>query len=72
MVQALLLIARWIAAAHDRCCATVATRRPLLVKVAVLRERVERLRAENDLLRARLGRMLVPPRSTFHTRPRGS
>jgi putative transposase len=57
MVNALLLIARWIAAAHDRWCATTATRRPLRVEVDVLKELVERLRAENDLLRGRLGRM---------------
>ena len=67
MVKALLLIARWISQAHDRWCAETATRRPLAVEVAVLKERVERLRAENDLLRARLGR--IDPRRRPHYRP---
>jgi putative transposase len=66
MVKALLLVARWIAAAHDRWCEVTATRRPLAVEVAVLKERVERLRAENELLRARLGRL--EPRRRPHYR----
>ena len=67
MVQALLRIARWMAAAHDRWCAATSARRPLAVEVAVLKERVERLRAENELLRARLGR--IEPRRRPHYRP---
>jgi putative transposase len=67
MVKALLLIARWIAKAHDRWCASTATRRPLAVEVAVLKERLERAHAENDLLRARLER--IEPRRRPHYRP---
>ena len=67
MVQALLLIARWIAAAHDRWCAATATRRPLNVEIAVLKQRHEKLRAENELLRARIGRL--EPRCRPHYRP---
>lgn len=67
MVQALLRIARWIGAAHGRWCATTAARRTLAVEVAVLKERLERLRAENELLRARLGR--TEPRRRPHYRP---
>src|SRR5687768_15550379 len=67
MVQGLLLIARWIAAAHDRWCAATATRRPLHVELAVLKQRHEKLRAENELLRARIGRL--EPRRRPHYRP---
>jgi putative transposase len=67
MVRALLLIARWIAVAHARWCATTATRRPLAVELAVLKERLERAHAENDLLRARLRR--IEPRRRPHYRP---
>ena len=67
MIRPLFLIARWIAAAHDRWCATTATRRPLTVEFAALKERVERLRAENELLRARLDR--IEPRRRPHYRP---
>jgi hypothetical protein len=67
MIRPLFLIARRIAAAHDRWSAATATRRPLAVEVAVLKQRVERLRAENELLRARLGR--IDPRRRPHYRP---
>ena len=47
--------------------ATTARRRPLAVEVGVLQERVERLRAENESLRARRGR--IHPRRRPHYRP---
>jgi hypothetical protein len=59
MVRALLLVARWIAAAHDRWRARVARRRPLAAEIDVLQETVERQRAELELLRARLRRLPV-------------
>lgn len=67
MIKALLHIARWIARAHAQWCASTATRRPLTVEVAVLKERLARAHAENDLLRARLGR--IEPRRRPHYRP---
>jgi putative transposase len=57
MTRALLLVARWIATAHDRW-RTVAFRRfPLRTRIDFLEETVQRLREENDLLRARLRRV---------------
>ena len=61
MHQALLLVARAIALAHDRWRSTIGRRRPLSGKFAVLEERVERLEAENRMLRSRL---LAPATST--------
>jgi len=67
MTRSLLLVARWIAAAHDRWRARTARRSPLRARVAVLEETVGRLREENDLLRARLRRM--DPRRRPRYRP---
>src|SRR5262245_52894991 len=57
MLRALLLLSRWIAAAHDRWRNQVARRRPLSAEVDLLRERLAKVEAENDLLRARLRRL---------------
>jgi hypothetical protein len=57
MIPTLFLIARWIGLAHDRWREQVARRRPLAAEVDALREKNEKLRAENDLLRARLLRL---------------
>jgi len=57
MLRALLLVAREIALAHDRWLARLSRRRPLAAENAALRETVERQRAENELLRARLRRL---------------
>jgi putative transposase len=67
MHQALLLIATAIRAAHDRWRVTVARTRSRSAEIAVLEERVQRLEAENALLRARFGRL--PPRRRPHYRP---
>jgi Homeodomain-like domain-containing protein len=67
MIQALILTARWIGQAHDRWRERVCRRRPLAAEVDVLLERLERLRAENELLRARLLGML--PRRRPHYKP---
>jgi putative transposase len=67
MHEALMLIARAIALAHDRWRARIGTRRPLSGKIAVLEERVQRLKAENALLRARFLRL--PARRRPHYRP---
>ena len=64
MLKAILVISRAIAVAHDRWRTRVAPRRPMLVEISVLRERVECIREENDLLRARLRR--VPSRQRPH------
>jgi putative transposase len=66
-IRALLLIARWIGLAHDRWRESVARRRPLAAEVDALRERIEKLRAENELLRARLRRL--DPHRRPHFRP---
>ena len=66
MLKAILAVARSIAAANDRWRARSASRRPMRVEIAVLRERVEGLCQENDLLRARLRR--VAPRKRPHFR----
>jgi putative transposase len=67
MLRALVLVARGIGAAHDRWRVAVARARPLSVEIAVLRGRTERLREENDLLRARLRRL--EPHRRPHYRP---
>jgi len=64
MISAHIRVADWIAKAHDRWLAALARLRPLHAEHAALRVRNERLREENELLRARLGR-LEP-----HRRPR--
>jgi hypothetical protein len=66
MHQALLLIATAIRAAHERWRCTVARTRSRSGEIAVLEERVERLEAENALLRARFGRL--PARRRPHYR----
>jgi len=67
MTRALLLVAKWIAQAHDRWRDSAARRRPLAAEVDALREKIEKLRAENDLLRARLRRL--DPHRRPHFRP---
>ena len=67
MVHALLFIAHWIAVAHDRWRASLADGSPRDVEIAVLKERLERLRSENDILRERLAR--IAPRRRPHYRP---
>jgi transposase InsO family protein len=66
MLRALLLLAGWIAKAHDRWRAAIARLRPLSLQVALLEEKVRRLTVENDLLRGRLAR--VAPRHRPHYR----
>lgn len=66
MHEALILIARAIALAHDHWRAIIGRRRPLSGKIAVLVEQVQRLRAENTLLRARSLR--VPAKRRPHYR----
>jgi hypothetical protein len=63
MNRVLLLVARWIAAAHDCWRESVARRSPLRGEIDFLRDALQRLRDEDDLLRARLSaarRLLVP------------
>jgi putative transposase len=67
MIQPLLLIARWIARAHDLWRASLSRRRPLAAELAVTQERLAKLEAENDLLRARLRRL--EPRRRPRYRP---
>jgi hypothetical protein len=57
MLRPLLLITRWIAAAHDRWREEVAKRRPLAAEIDALKEPVARLRSEYEILRARLRRV---------------
>jgi transposase len=57
MHEALILIAQAISLAHDHWRRTVGRRRPLSGKIAILLERVERLEAENALLRSRFFRI---------------
>ena len=66
MHHALILIARAIAFAHDHWRGTIGRRRPLSGKIAVLEEHVQRLRAENALLRVRWLR--VPAKRRPHYR----
>ncbi len=67
MTHALLLIARWTAVAHDRWRSETARRRPLRAEDGVLREALQRLREEKDLLRTRLRRL--DPRRRPRYRP---
>src|SRR5205085_6416889 len=67
MLRALLAVARTIARAHETWRSRAAPRRPMLVEISVLRERIEKLRSENDLLRARLRRL--QPRRRPHYKP---
>ena len=64
MHEALTWIARAIALAHDHWRTTFGRRRPLSGKIAVLEEQVQRLRVENDLLRARWLRVPAKRRPT--------
>src|SRR5437870_1194802 len=66
MIRALVAVARSIALAHDRWRSRAAPRRPMLVELSVINERLARMTAERDLLRARLRR--VPARSRPHYR----
>lgn len=63
MEHALLLIARWIGLAHDAWRAAQGRRRPLAAEMDALHEQVEKIKAENVLLRSRLLRL------NGHTRP---
>src|SRR5437868_11151137 len=57
MIRALVAVARSIALAHDRWRSRAAPRRPVLVELSVVHERLARVTAERDLLRARLRRV---------------
>ncbi len=57
MLQVLLVVARAIALGADRWRTRVANRRPILVEISVLRERLDAALEQNALLRARLGRV---------------
>ncbi|MHC4732555.1 MAG: DDE-type integrase/transposase/recombinase [Planctomycetota bacterium] len=70
MHQALIVIARAIALAHDHWRRWVGQRLPLSGHVAVLEERVRRLEAENALLRARLGRVPARRRPRYRAHER--
>jgi transposase-like protein len=70
MHQALILIARAIALAHDHWRRSVGRRLSLSGHVAVLEERVRRLEAENALLRARLGRVPARRRPRYRAHQR--
>jgi hypothetical protein len=65
MLRAILLVTRWIAAAHDRWRAEVARRRPLSAEIDVLHEKVRRLEEQNELLRARLHRVPLRRRPRY-------
>jgi hypothetical protein len=52
MLQAVLLITHAIAVASDRWRTRVAFRRPMLVEISVLKERIACLREQNELLPA--------------------
>ena len=67
MRQALLAVARSIALAVHRWRTSATPRRPMVVEICVLRERLEGLREQNDLLRARL-RRLAPKRRPHYRR----
>jgi putative transposase len=70
MHEALILVARAIALAHDHWRSTVGRRRPLSGKIAVLEERVRQLEAEGALLRSRFLRLpgLRRPHYRHHER----
>jgi len=70
MHQALILIARAIALAHDHWRRSVGRRLSLSGHVAVLQENVRRLDAENALLRARLGRVPARRRPRYRAHER--
>jgi transposase-like protein len=70
MHQALILIARAIALAHDHWRRSVGRRLFLSGNVAVLEERVRRLEAENALLRARLIRVPARRRPRYRAHER--
>ncbi len=65
MNRALLLVAGWVGQAVALWLST--SRRPLVAEIVALRERLEKLRAECDLLRARLWR--IEPHSRPHYKP---
>jgi putative transposase len=65
MNRALILVAGWIGRGMTAWLSRA--RRPLAVEVAALRERLERIQAENDLLRSRLVR--IEPHARPHYRP---
>jgi hypothetical protein len=68
--QALILIVRAIALAHDHRRRSVGRRLFLSGHVAVLEERVRRLEAENALLRARLVRVPARRRPRYRAHER--
>ena len=57
MLQVLLVVARAIALGADRWRTRVASRRPMLVEISVLREHLDAALEQNALLRARLDRV---------------
>lgn len=63
MNRSLILMAGWIGQAMAVWLSTL--KRPLAAEVAALRERLEKLRSENELLRARLER-IEPHRRPFY------
>ncbi len=67
MRNALIAVTRSIAQAYDRWRTRAAERRPMLVEISVLRERLEGLREQNELLRARIRRL--PSRQRPQYRP---
>ena len=67
MIRALLLVAQWIGSAHDRWRRSGARRRPLAAEADAPRDRIEKLRSGNGLLRTRLRRL--DPHRRPHFRP---
>jgi len=63
VTHALILIAGWVGRGFARGLSSL--KRPLGTEVAALHERLEKLGAENDLLRARLSR-IAPHRRPFY------
>ncbi|MHC4223933.1 MAG: DDE-type integrase/transposase/recombinase [Planctomycetota bacterium] len=70
MHQALILIARAIALAHDHWRRSIGRRLSLSGQLAVLKEKVSRLDAENALLRARLLRVSARRRPRYRAHER--
>jgi hypothetical protein len=70
MHQALILLARAIALAHDHWHRSIGRRLSLSGQLAVLEERIRRLEAENTLLRARLLRVPARRRPRYRAHER--
>src|SRR5687768_3376399 len=67
MEHALLVVARWIGLAHEAWRSLKARRRPLGAEIDFLREQLEKLKVENELLRSRVLRLNAHARP--HYRP---